>query len=488
MLRCTAATVFASPKGCYLSRPCCHYVEHNGKRGKMYAREIIQIIQDDGRDVPKHFDYLLLMIREEKWLDTLATASVDELVLDELYENNKLRLKTAAISAGRFDVVHRVLDDLPLTQADFVCAAQYCKDLNDFKLLVKKLGQDLSALSATGCHYVAHGGNTVLSMAAYHGRLELMEYLVDELDVPVTGQEIFVLPKLSDASIGEFLMERMIERGIKVTDSHNRQTVIRSGLAEQFIEDGLMDELLYNVTSEYPGSTPCYHKDGSGRVVAHKYPDGKILLCPRLFNFDSLCNSDVSTWSTPYNGHAYPIKMSTVHDFMVRSFEISFIFSDPEVEIDRYDMVGGILILYNATVSDNTVKFNPIDPLFNGYACFANIELYIHLKKRPVESTYVTDVRMSADMVWCGKGQLDCMFQIDDEYIVRACGGTFGRMDSTPEHEARQDIVMRSSTVPEGMEEDQYVEILAEAIKKMREERRSPDYKSPPRTSEILGT
>lgn len=240
-------------KGCYLSRPCCHYVEHNGKRGKMCAREIVQIIQDEGRDVPKHFDYLLLMIREDKWLDTVATASVDELVLDELYENNKLRLKTAAISVGRLDVVHRVLDDLPLTQADFVCAAQYCKDLNDFKSLVKKLGSDLSALSATGCNYVAHGGNTVLSMATYHGKLELMEYLVDELDVLVTGQEIFELPKLSDALVGEFLMERMIERGIKVTDSHHRQTVIRSGLAE----DGLMDEILYNITDEYPGSTPC---------------------------------------------------------------------------------------------------------------------------------------------------------------------------------------------------------------------------------------
>lgn len=124
----------------------------------------------------------------------------------------------------------------------------------------------------------------------------------------------------------------------------------------------------------------------SGRVVAHKYPDDKILVCPRLFDFDSLCNSDVSTWTTPYQGYAYPIKMFTMYEFMVRSFSISFTFSDPEVEIDRYAMVGGGLILYSTTVSNNTVKFNPVDPLFNGHACFANIELYIQGRSRALTS------------------------------------------------------------------------------------------------------
>ncbi len=239
--------------GCYCMRPCIHNVVYNGVLRTMCAREIVKIIQEDERDIPKHFDYILQMILKERWLDLVESGTADEIVSNKLYEDNKQELKTKAIHLGRLDVLRHIFDEVSPNQSDFVVAVK-CGNINVIKAMVSQLKGDVSVISEVGSHYVAHGGTTVLSAAAFCQDLAMLKYLVDDVGVQVTGQELFeVMTPFSDASpVIEYLIERMIETNVVVNTARNRRRIIKEGLEDRFIKNGLLKKPVCTVIRDYP--------------------------------------------------------------------------------------------------------------------------------------------------------------------------------------------------------------------------------------------
>jgi hypothetical protein len=416
---------------CYQSYPCMHYCVYNGENKPIYAEDIVLLIKKEGGIVPKHFKYAEELIEKKEWLVTTEELDVETLISHRLYSKDnkyKSELLTASIVNNRLDVVVRVLDDIDPTYEDLITASKDSfKNLDMFKLLTSKL-KDPSIINKTGMEYIGHGGKTILSMAAYHGNLELVKYLIEEKESKMSEDVMFSLKHFIPSELRDYIVEKMIEQKCKVYDPYNRLRILRfidsqSGegadvsckeFFEYLVANDVLKRLEYNIVCDYPGSQLVSTRNPN--LYYRKYKDDAgpdDIMMSSLFNFDVLCNTRITGMCE------HSIVIQRVSHFMVKNFRIKFTFTNTDTSIVSYYIECNHSNLYLTDVSNNEIVFEPLEPFYNGSACFGCTQLHIWFDAPSDEDTYITDVHMVANMVDAmsisnEKNPLDYKFKITD--------------------------------------------------------------------------
>ncbi len=458
-------------RGCFCSNPCKHIVNYHGDRTRMNAKEIVETIQEEGGEIPDHFRYILLKIQKETWMNKAEAGDIDEIVSDEMYGENSQSMKDQAIRVGRLDLIERIHADHPHTAHDFVNAAA-SSNLATMKGMIGHIKGDSSVLVIKPDDK-EHGSPTVLGTCASLGNLEMLRYLIDDVGVPTTGRELFRVktPLSLSTPVVEYLIEDMIKNNHVVSHPSDRLRVIKDGQEDKFVTNGLLKELPYNITSEYPGSTPIFHENDPTLVVSRRYP-GSLLDQPHLFDLERICNLDISKCKNN-DCPDYPmvLYMHQMSRHKVRGFEISFEFSDPDIEIAEYVLTSDHLVLYVADVSNNAVKFEPDEPFYNGSCDLDYCNVALRFKTKPIKEAHVTNIHLVADLIGMSSDCAEISFQLSDQYVVQVKSGRFSRLDSTPRFEALTDIEISPSLhiCPKHMTQDEYVELLASQIQEKRD-------------------
>lgn len=232
---------------CYCTFPCMHDVIYKGKKCRMGAKKIYNIFLEHPEvKIPTHFMHVKDILRRE---NIVTINDLEELKRDPMFSDNMGKVLRSALINNRPNIYRYILEDrkFKVQHKHFIL----CNDLKTFKYLVSLLRGNLDILSEIGTHYVARGGNTICSHAAYREQLEIVQYLLDDLKVPYPNDNpLFELKNIGEETeTREYLIQYCAHHNIFIGKACEILDVKNNGLYSRFVNLGLIPRLVFNILS-----------------------------------------------------------------------------------------------------------------------------------------------------------------------------------------------------------------------------------------------
>ena len=244
---------------CYTTMPCKHRVKIDNMPWKMmFGTDIYEYCVNNNIPIPEHFQDYKSMVDQKKYnkliIDNVIANFKDNYLLDQEYYKKDFLLIACKYTNMEFIKYLVEEKNTQVTYSHLANCVKSPEQMNIFKYLLDKSGLNIGAL---GTHYLGSGGNNLLSVAAYHNNLELVKYLMEELNILLNEGNDYTKPLIElgknlheyDTGVADELIDYLSQKSIE-------QKVMYSGSDIHVLEkldtynDFVDNNLIYNFGSE----------------------------------------------------------------------------------------------------------------------------------------------------------------------------------------------------------------------------------------------
>lgn len=413
---------------CYCTFPCQHDCIYNGEVVCLSAYKIYDILEENKIEIPQHFKYMKDVVAERNLLKQIGDIRWEELHSHYLYDKLKDRIFSKVVDYNRGDLAEKILNNGYILTRDIFLTCVKTGNLNLFKFLYNNL-VDKDILHKNGMHYIAHGGNTLISMAAYHKHYELLKYMIEDIKIPYPKRNpLFEIMDITDeCKVCKFLINKMVELDIKVENADDIARLKKLGLYDKFVSLGIANDIKYDLkyrfrygVEEITDKSPENFKDKE-----IKKPEDliELILVRNMFKVDlnKICYQNLRGLKK--------MNINLPRFFVgLKNMKIDFVF-EGKCKIQSCNFMSSGYSIYELKNTDDSVSFNFIDPVTLHGAVFTMFELEFNIDTVNEEDVYIKNI--TYDILFEGKedGQFDGKnYRLDDKIVVRKTSGTIGKI------------------------------------------------------------
>lgn len=262
---------------CFQTYPCQHNVTitKTNVTKRMSGTNIYKLYKSHNLPLSGHF----LIYKDRVAWDEIKVKDSEEIKSHYLLNVPEYlsRFLIAAVLSQNTNMVKYLVEERKAL-VDRSIIIESCKTTNSdmFKYLSNKC--EIS-LTKKGADYVAHGGKTILSIACYHGNIDLVKYLVEEKKVLVTSRA------LSESLKQDVILKYMINKCVEQKVMYNGDIHILSKDTHDLL---LQNNLIYNPTSECNIIFNCNSVDDGEKLFLQEFVKNNI-------NLINVCKTQLST-------------------------------------------------------------------------------------------------------------------------------------------------------------------------------------------------
>ena len=396
---------------CYLTYPCRHYVTLFGETKLMNSEKIYDLFIENNVPVIEHFAYIKKIKDNRDFLDSVRNGNFD--IDEENINIYKTRLiHNVIISDANFHEQQKFIDylvkekNIPITYHNLITCAKYEKLFDMFKYLANG---NINLLKRTGQHYIAHGGNTILSAAAFNNNLLAVKYMIEDLNISVAvGKNPLIecfCSKVNVDKMKTYLISKCVEQKI-VFYGYDVSALKRHNLIDTFQKHGL----IYNHDSTVSIHLISTCLDQVSKILTDNCISGEKDQLKENICHVKLYNNSKYEYFMRFTSYISFHKLKLSVDNNIIS-DIYLVFNDKKLKFSKSDECNFI--------------FESIDELYLG-ATYTQLSILFETNNKCNLNPFIKKINLEiygAFIESSRKYSNECVFKIDnDTFIYRAFG------------------------------------------------------------------
>jgi hypothetical protein len=399
---------------CYCTLPCKHHVIYNGKKSFMNARMIYKLfLKHPEVKTPDHFMYIKDILERES---ILQETNLEVLKNSSVFFSDIDNILNSALINNRVTICKYILNEtkFKLNHNNFI----NCNDLTMFKYLVSRLNGNISILSETGTNHIGAGGNTICSHAAYSQYLDIIKYLLEDLNVPYPKSNPLMNLKniRKETETRTYLIQYCVKNNIFITDGLDIGILKDAGMYDIFKNLGLVSNIncVIESTLKY-GPVILYNGENKGltnvkdiKSLTLNIANNNLYREIKQISYHNLKNLETFSFIFP--------RMYLSVKYMSFKIGSSFKIKEAKFQCNYED-------LFKLKVNNNTASISFPEPFDITSAVFTYCHIIFTIDKPRVD-TYIKKISYLLDFDEGHELGVDRIYKINQHCYVKSAGGT----------------------------------------------------------------